>query len=78
MVWLRLAFLLQVCAVGEKINNDKDVGDLLKLVFVPDYNVSTAEVLIPAAELSQVRGRAQRACARRMRSAWRGPVEAPS
>lgn len=43
----------QVCAVGDKINGDKDVGDLLKLVFVPDYNVSTAEVLIPSSELSQ-------------------------
>jgi len=44
---------VQVCAVGEKVNNDPDIGDLLKLVFVPDYNVSTAETLIPASELSQ-------------------------
>eukprot|EP00878_Enallax_costatus_P000865 GHUV01000991.1.p1 GENE.GHUV01000991.1~~GHUV01000991.1.p1 ORF type:complete len:874 (+),score=316.12 GHUV01000991.1:204-2825(+) len=42
-----------ICAVGEKINNDKDIGDLLKLVFYPDYNVSGAEILVPASELSQ-------------------------
>eukprot|EP00951_Prasinocladus_malaysianus_P020928 scaffold172313_cov40-Prasinocladus_malaysianus.AAC.1 len=42
-----------ISAVGEKINNDPDVGDLLKLVFVPDYNVSLAEAIIPASELSQ-------------------------
>ncbi|GAX74311.1 hypothetical protein CEUSTIGMA_g1760.t1 [Chlamydomonas eustigma] len=42
-----------VCAVGDKINNDPDVGDLLKLIFIPDYNVSTAEVIIPGSELSQ-------------------------
>jgi hypothetical protein len=38
-----------ISAVGNKINSDPDIGDLLKLVFVPDYNVSLAEVIIPGA-----------------------------
>ncbi|KAG0467025.1 hypothetical protein HPP92_018605 [Vanilla planifolia] len=43
--------------VGATINHDSDIGDLLKVVFVPDYNVSVAEMLIPASELSQhIRG----------------------
>jgi starch phosphorylase len=42
-----------VSAVGDKINRDPEIGDLLKLVFIPDYNVSLAEVIIPASELSQ-------------------------
>ena len=38
-----------VGAVGTTINSDPAVGGLLKLVFVPDYNVSLAEVIIPGA-----------------------------
>jgi glycogen phosphorylase len=40
-------------AVGRVVNNDPDMSDLLKVVFLPNYNVSSAQIIIPASELSQ-------------------------
>ncbi|HHP7241532.1 MAG TPA: glycogen/starch/alpha-glucan phosphorylase [Cyclobacteriaceae bacterium] len=42
-----------ITAVGDIVNNDPDVNGRLKVVFLPDYNVTNSQRVYPAADLSE-------------------------
>src|SRR5260370_7525190 len=51
--WAAKQIIKLINNVAKVINADARVKGAIKVVFVPDYRVSLAEVIIPAADLSQ-------------------------
>jgi glucan phosphorylase len=43
-----------ICGICDVVNADADTNQYLKVFFVPNYNVTLAEKMIPASDLSQV------------------------
>ncbi len=51
--WMAKQVIKLIHGVADVINADKKCRDWFKVVFVPDYRVSMAELIIPAADLSE-------------------------
>jgi starch phosphorylase len=51
--WAAKQIIKLINNVAQVVNSDPRVKDRIKVVFVPDYRVSLAEVIVPAADLSQ-------------------------
>ena len=51
--WMAKQIIKLINNVADTINNDPQVGDRLKLAFIPNYKVTSMEVIAPGADLSE-------------------------
>ena len=51
--WRAKLIIKLITSIGDVVNNDPRVKNRLKVVFLPNYNVSQAEIIMPAADLSE-------------------------
>jgi glycogen phosphorylase len=51
--WMAKLIIKLTNAVADVVNHDPEIGGLLKLAFVPNYSVSLAQRIVPAADLSE-------------------------
>ena len=42
-----------ITSIGDVVNNDPEIGDLMKVVYLPNYNVSNAMIIIPGTDMSE-------------------------
>jgi len=51
--WAAKQIIKLIHSVAEVVNNDEKTRDIMKVAFLPDYRVSLAQLIIPAADLSE-------------------------
>jgi glycogen phosphorylase len=51
--WQAKTIIKLINDVASVVNRDPTIDDRLKVIFIPNYNVSLAEIIVPAADLSE-------------------------
>jgi glycogen phosphorylase len=51
--WAAKQIIKLIHSVADLVNNDPKVNDVIKVAFIPDYRVSLAQLIMPAADLSE-------------------------